>query len=199
MASRYIKKCLVWLVLMLPLNSAWAGDLPRRIVTGLDACGKAVVLFNSRIEPKASAPGRPALLDLWTTHRSPADVSLGADFAGNNAGLSPPDGGSLLRVVDLPPTDEAQQSKLPVDFMMKMVGEHAPKRGRPPIVPGMNRTRSVDYAIILSGAVDLMLDDTTVHLKAGDVVVQQAVNHAWINRGPEACRILFVLLDSSEP
>src|SRR5260370_14508738 len=62
----------------------------------------------------------------------------------------------------------------------------------------MHRTRSLDYGVILSGEIDMMLDDTTVHLKQGDVVVQQATNHGWINHGTQPCRILFVLLDSRQ-
>ena len=56
----------------------------------------------------------------------------------------------------------------------------------------MHRTRSLDYAIILSGEIDMMLDDGDVHLKPGDVIVQQATNHAWVNRGKEPCRIILV-------
>jgi uncharacterized cupin superfamily protein len=63
----------------------------------------------------------------------------------------------------------------------------------------MHRTRSVDYAIIIAGEIDMLLDDGEVHLKAGDVVVQQATNHAWVNRGKEVCRIAFILMDSQEP
>jgi uncharacterized cupin superfamily protein len=63
----------------------------------------------------------------------------------------------------------------------------------------MHRTRTVDYAVILSGEIDMMLDETTVHVKAGDVVIQQATNHAWVNRGTQPCRILFVLMDSKQP
>jgi uncharacterized cupin superfamily protein len=63
----------------------------------------------------------------------------------------------------------------------------------------MHRTRTVDYAVILSGEIDMMLDDTMVHVEAGDVVIQQATNHAWINRGSQPCRILFVLMDSKQP
>ena len=63
----------------------------------------------------------------------------------------------------------------------------------------MHRTRSLDYAIIMSGEIDMLMDDTEVHLKAGDVVVQQATNHAWVNRGKEVCRIAFILMDSQEP
>jgi uncharacterized cupin superfamily protein len=63
----------------------------------------------------------------------------------------------------------------------------------------MHRTRGLDYAIIMSGEIDMLLDDTEVHLKAGDVIVQQATNHAWVNRGKEVCRVAFILMDSQEP
>ena len=63
----------------------------------------------------------------------------------------------------------------------------------------MHRTRSVDYAIVMSGEIDMLLDDAEVHLSAGDVMVQQGTNHAWVNRGNEACRIAFVLIDAQDP
>jgi uncharacterized cupin superfamily protein len=63
----------------------------------------------------------------------------------------------------------------------------------------MHRTRTVDYALIMSGEIDMMLDEGEVHLKAGDVVVQQATNHAWINRGKVPCRVAFILMDSQDP
>ena len=62
-----------------------------------------------------------------------------------------------------------------------------------------HRTRSVDYAIIMSGEIDMLLDTGPVHVKAGDVIVQQATNHAWLNHCKEPCRIAFVLTDSQEP
>jgi uncharacterized cupin superfamily protein len=80
-----------------------------------------------------------------------------------------------------------------------VIGERAPARGLPVRHPLMHRTRTVDYAVVLSGEIDMMLDDSVMHMKAGDVVVQQATNHAWINRGTEPCRILFVLMDANSP
>src|SRR5207237_7949016 len=67
----------------------------------------------------------------------------------------------------------------------------APKKGRPPRHPLMHRTRTIDYAIIMAGEIDMLLDDTEIHLKAGDALIQQGTNHAWVNRGTEPCRIAF--------
>ena len=63
----------------------------------------------------------------------------------------------------------------------------------------MHRTRTVDYALILSGEIDMLLDDGEVHLKAGDVLVQQATNHAWVNSGKEPARVAFILIASEDP
>lgn len=82
---------------------------------------------------------------------------------------------------------------------MKAVGPAAPARGRPVARPLMHRTRSVDCAVVLSGKIDMVLDDSVVHLRLGDTVVQQATNHAWVNHGTETCRIQFVLMDSKQP
>ena len=62
-----------------------------------------------------------------------------------------------------------------------------------------HRTRSVDYAIVLTGEIDMLLDDSQVHLNTGDVLVQQGTNHAWVNNGTQTCRIAFVLIDAKEP
>ncbi len=62
-----------------------------------------------------------------------------------------------------------------------------------------HRTRSIDYAIVLEGEIDMLLDDTQVHMKAGDIMVQQATNHAWVNTSGKPCRICFVLIDSQVP
>ena len=63
----------------------------------------------------------------------------------------------------------------------------------------MHRTRSIDYAIVIRGEIDMLLDDSEVHLQAGDLLVQQGTNHAWVNRSSAPCRIAFVLIDAAEP
>jgi mannose-6-phosphate isomerase-like protein (cupin superfamily) len=169
----------------------------RRVVTKIDAGGKAVVMFDDRVSLMASrAP--VGVGEVWVTEKTPAELSPTEDRAHVKVGVQPPRGGTIFRIVEIPPTSAAVE-KLDVNTMMKVVGADAPAKGLPPRHPMMHRTRSVDYAIILSGEIDMLLDEGEVHLKAGDVLVQQATNHAWVNRGKENCRIAFILIDSQSP
>ena len=60
----------------------------------------------------------------------------------------------------------------------------------------MHRTETIDYVVVISGEIDMDMDDSTVKLKAGDVLVQRATHHAWVNRSKEPARVAFVLIDS---
>jgi mannose-6-phosphate isomerase-like protein (cupin superfamily) len=171
----------------------------RRVVTVVDRDGKAVVLLDGDNPHRMARPGRNSVSRmLWMTDRSPAALSGSADRAAVNVGIAPPAGGSIFRIVDFPPITSAIE-KLDPDQMQSEVGPHAPKRGLPPRHPLMHRTRTIDYAIVMAGEIDMLLDDTEIHLKAGDVLIQQGTNHAWVNRGSETCRIAFVLIDAMEP
>ena len=134
----------------------------------------------------------------WVTDQTPADLSGTKDRAAVEIGIMPPPGGSVFRIVDFPPETAAMRNLDP-STMHQSLGDGVPKRGLPPRHPAMHRTRTVDYAIVMSGEIDMLLDDSEVHLKAGDVLVQQGTNHAWVNHGTEPCRIAFVLIDSKEP
>jgi mannose-6-phosphate isomerase-like protein (cupin superfamily) len=170
----------------------------RRVVTGLDANNKAVVMFDSRM-PLRPGPAGLNATNLWVTNTYPLGFSFKDDTSAIPVGISPLDNGTKFRVVEFPPLDAATEAKMEPDFLMKAVGPVAPARGLPVTHPLMHRTRSVDYAVVLSGEIDTMLDDSVVHLKPGDTIVQQATNHAWVNHGREPCRILFVLMDSRQP
>jgi len=137
--------------------------------------------------------------EMWVTDKSLPDFNWSADRALTKVGLVPPKNGTIFRIVDFAPLSPEAEKKMDINLMMKVVGDHAPARGLPPRHPMMHRTRSLDYAIIMSGEIDMLLDDGEVHLKAGDVVVQQATNHAWVNRGRKPCRVAFILMDSQEP
>lgn len=166
----------------------------RRVVTGHDAAGKAVILFDG-VSPNVKlrkATGLTSTL-LWVTDESPVDNSGSADRAERGIGVAPPPRGSIFRVVDFLPAADAG----PVDnaAMLKEMGIAG--AGKDPRHATMHRTRSVDYAVIISGEIDMLLDDSEVHLNAGDVLVQRGTNHAWVNRGKENCRIAFVLIDAN--
>lgn len=165
--------------------------MTRRIVTG-HKDGKAVVLFDGPAPNRKvrQATGLVSTL-VWVTDESPADISGGADRSLREMGVPPPAQGSVFRVVEFPP----ERKTMSRDAVLKEMGlshqadsKHA----------GMHRTRSIDYAVVMEGEIDMVLDDSEVHLVAGDVLVQQGTNHAWVNRGSRACRIAFVLIDALE-
>jgi mannose-6-phosphate isomerase-like protein (cupin superfamily) len=177
-------------------SAANASDI-HRVVTTLDANNKSTTLFDSVMPLEVGKSGNPGAI-LWITDSGPAGFSQ-EDTGKRPVGISPPDNGTVIRVVEFPPVDDAKLASMDPNFMMKVVGPSAPARGVPVSNPLMHRTRTVDYAIVMSGEIDMMLDDKTVHLKAGDVAVQQATNHAWLNHGKEPCRVIFVLMDSKQP
>jgi len=195
-----MRRNLWWVVVGAVLaGSAAAQQAPeiRRVVTKLDASGKAVVMIDERARLTAPRPPNYAA-NIWVTDKSLPDFSSTDDRGKAKIGLVPPKSGTAFRIVDFAPESQGEQ---PTDMnhMMKIVGPEAPKKGLPPRHPMMHRTRTLDYAIILSGEIDMLLDEGEVHLKAGDVLVQQATNHAWVNRSGKPCRVAFILMDSQEP
>ena len=170
----------------------------RRVVTKIDSSGKAVVMFDGAVQLKSFRSPNPAG-EMWVTDKSLPDFNWSADRALTKVGLVPTKNGTIFRVVDFVPLSPEAEKKMDINLMMKVVGDHAPAKGLPPRHPMMHRTRSLDYAIIMSGEIDMLLDESEVHLKAGDVVVQQATNHAWVNRSGKPCRVAFILMDSQEP
>ena len=179
-------------IVVLACSTAIADDI-RRVVTGLDDNNHAVVLYDSRVPLTGPLPSA----NFWITDSYPPSLSK-EDTANRPIGVSPPDNGTKFRVVEFPPLDAETEAKMPPEMIMKGVN-HPPAKGLRVKHPMMHRTRSLDSAVILSGEIDMMLDDTTVHLKQGDLVVQQATNHGWVNHGTQPYRILFVLMGSKEP
>ena len=171
----------------------------RRVVTTVDKGGKAVVLFDGENPHREVRPLRGNISRaLWATPGAPAQIQGDIDRAAGVKMTSPADGGTVFRIVDYPPVTPEQEA-LDVNARMHELKHEAAIKGLPPRHPFMHRTRSVDYAIIMSGEIDMLLDDSEIHLKAGDVLIQQGTNHAWINRGKDVCRIAFVLVDARAP
>jgi mannose-6-phosphate isomerase-like protein (cupin superfamily) len=169
----------------------------RRIVTGHDATGKAVVVFDAPVQAKQRSAGGNGMTLLWTTREFPVGVSGSDDRVANHTTVPPVDNGTVFRIVDFAP---AAPHAAPVDHHQILIS-----MGIDPATQGYgrhantHRTRTIDYALVLDGEIDMLLDDTEIHVKAGDVLVQQATNHAWVNNGTKPCRIAFILIDSKTP
>ena len=94
--------------------------------------------------------------EMWVTDKYPPDYSWKEDRAKTKVGLIPPHNGTIFRIVDFPPI-KPEVEKMDLNTMMKVVGDHAPAKGVPVRHPMMHRTRSLDYAIIMSGEIDMLL------------------------------------------
>ncbi len=136
----------------------------RRVVTGHDSEGRAIVVHDGSMSTKPLRPGAEASV-VWSTKGFPVDNDDGADGGRREIGTSELDG-TVFRIVRYAPGVSARR----------------------------HRTDSIDYAIVLSGELDMALDGEEVHLKAGDILVQRGTIHNWINRGNEPCVVAFVLI-----
>jgi mannose-6-phosphate isomerase-like protein (cupin superfamily) len=170
----------------------------RRIITGHDSRGKAIVEVDSLAPNQKVRPGTGLVSTLiWATDETPAQMDLKIDRGDRTIGVPPPKNGTVFRVVDFPPIGENGVGMTQADILKEMgVKDTATEPARHAF---MHRTASVDYAIVLSGEIDMLLDDSEVHMKAGDIMVQQGTNHAWVNNSNEFCRMAFVLVDAIDP
>ncbi|MFL6621088.1 MAG: cupin domain-containing protein [Sulfurifustaceae bacterium] len=173
----------------------------RRVVTGHDSNGKAVVLQDGPAPAVITNPMRPEYFSaqIWATRATPAPIAAREpDPTAEKLTLEPPKNGSVIRVIQFPPEDESikQLDAEGARRIFAAIGSDKAstfKPGGPH--PLMHRTESVDYGIVLEGEITLVLDDSEVTVRAGDVVVQRGTNHAWSNRSGKPCRVAFILLD----
>lgn len=139
----------------------------RRIVTGHDDSGKAVIISDGEATNYRQLGARRSTL-LWATKETPADF-LDAEDAGQwRLGTSPPPGGTRFCIIESAPGAT---------------------------YPALHRTDSIDYVICLKGEIVMDLDDSTVVMKAGDVLIQLGTNHGWRNATNEPASVAFVLID----
>src|SRR6266566_9016676 len=139
----------------------------RRVVTGHDAKGRAVVKIDEVSKNIISSrPGATACV-VWTTESFPVNNTGDADEGLRQVGTTL-NNGTVFRVVEFGPG----------------------------VAPRNHRTDSIDYAVIVSGEIDMELDDSVVHLKAGDVLVQRGTIHNWVNNGTVPCLLAVILIDA---
>jgi quercetin dioxygenase-like cupin family protein len=168
----------------------------RRIVTGHDENGKAIVTIYGAAPNVGYREGSGVYSTLlWVTDGAPADNGGQADAADRTIATSPPAGGSILRIVDFPPASQTPKATSN-EQVLKELGISNSSGAAASRSPFMHRTRSIDYAIVMDGEITMLLDDSDVDLKTGDVLVQRGTNHAWVNRSERWCRVAFVLIDA---
>jgi mannose-6-phosphate isomerase-like protein (cupin superfamily) len=171
-----------------------------RVVTGHDQYGKAIVTSNGPLPNVVELAAIPGTLfhEVWSTSATPATIGNDADPTTGSLVLPPPELGTRIRYVDIPP-DTAEFLAQGASRMKDAFGEigdaaaSTVKAGSPH--PLMHRTESIDYGVVIEGEITLVLDDSEVVLRKGSVVVQRGTNHAWANRSQTSCRMLFILVD----
>lgn len=171
-----------------------AGKRPRRVVTGHDARGRSVVLIDGE-SPHGfflEKAGGLRVTELWETRSAPADNSGTGDAAEHERRIEPAGGGTVFRIIEYPPDSVRLATLDPERFFRGMGARAADAANRRH--PGMHRTDSVDYCVVLSGEIWAVLDEGEVLLRAGDCLVQRGTHHAWSNRSELPCTIAFVLV-----
>jgi mannose-6-phosphate isomerase-like protein (cupin superfamily) len=170
----------------------------RRIVTGHDPDGKAVILSDGAVPKVFDELGPPGLafMEIWETRAAPAPIApREPEPTDHDLRLLPPAHGVRIRIVDLPPEGEGgtRAGADPQAVFEKIGAPHAWSADAKH--PFMHRTETIDYGIVLEGEVTLIVDRGETVVRAGDIVVQRGTNHAWANRSKARCRIAFVLID----
>jgi len=173
----------------------------RRVVTGHDRNGKAVVLSDGPVPVVHSNPMRAGQLshEIWKTSAMPLPITR--DEPEPTAGprqLHPAPMGTVFRISEVPPETDAVRNLTPEQARAAFRAsnaEDASTWGRGGRHPLMHRTETVDYAVVLEGEITLLLDEGDVNLKAGDIVIQRGTNHAWSNRSGKPVTMLYVLID----
>jgi mannose-6-phosphate isomerase-like protein (cupin superfamily) len=148
---------------------------PRRVVTGHDNSGKSVVLSDGPPPQRHPMHGPDVGADfyeIWNSTQTVPRLTAAEPEPNERAFTIMPVSGHLLRIIEIYP----------------------PSKGGKRTV--MHRTSTVDYAVVITGEIVLVLDDSEVTLRSGDVVVQRGTDHAWENRSSEPARMAFFHIDA---
>ncbi len=168
----------------------------RRVVTATDEHGKSYFLFDGLAENYKEMAGMDGLYltDLWETTGPLARNDGARDAAARAVHLEPPEGGTILRIVEFPPDKSWRGKRDTSEAFASIAAGHAPVAGHDD--PMMHITSTVDYIIVLKGEIYAVMDKGETLLKAGDILVQRGTNHSWHNRSDEPCIIAAVLVSA---
>lgn len=175
----------------------------RRIVTGHDAEGRAVILDESPPPRVARIGGEhgPMFYEVWNTRETPVRIDRASGEPHEDSiVLAPPKSGTRIRVLDIPP-DADNLSNVTAEEARAHFAEigaadaASHSGGEGSRHAHMHRTETVDYGIVLQGEIVLIMDEGETTVRAGDIVIQRGTNHGWANRTDQNCRIAFILID----
>jgi hypothetical protein len=172
----------------------------RLIVTGHDHRGRSVFVSDQTAPHVMTVLQTPtyAVTDLWKARSLPADNGhlTSTDPCAVPFLVAPPAGGCVFRVVEFPPDRDweakvtAMGGSAPIDESARLPAGGMSRHGQ------MHRTRSLDFAIVLSGEIWAIMDVGETKMTAGDMLVQRGTNHAWANRSDIPCNVAFILIDA---
>lgn len=170
----------------------------RRVVTGDGTNGRSRIVEDGPSPAVRVVAERPGyrVTNLWCTGAAPSAFAA-PDAIEAHQGVAPPPNGTVLRIIDIPPEPQdpqALQRALEATFANMYRDAH--REVKPGEHPGMHRTDTVDYALMLEGELIAILDDEETVLRAGDVLIQRGTRHAWANRSGAPARIAFVLVSA---
>jgi hypothetical protein len=168
----------------------------RRIVTGHDEQGNSIIVSDEMAPNIVQPDATPnlAMIDLWETTTTPASNAGNEDAASRKMPLSPPSGGSIFRILEIPPEKDRDFSK--VGAVFSQWGEKHVLEKKPARYPTFHQTNTLDYAIVLEGEVWALVDIGETLMQQVDVLIQRGTHHAWANRSDKPARIAFVLIDA---
>ena len=174
----------------------------RRIVTIDDEDGKSTAIQDGPCRDVRIDPARPGFqaTRLWVTDRTPARIKGVRETLHLPHTIEPPAGGSVCRIVTFPP-DDTYRGKIgarDVHAFFQMMGSPgASTYSASAPHPYMQKTRTLDFCLVIEGEITLILETEEVHLNAGDTVIQRGTSHAWSNRSNRPCVVAISSHDAT--
>ena len=169
----------------------------RRIVTGHDTQGRSNISIDDAAPNVIEVKGWPGLFvtELWVTGEMPVDNMGKTDQGARPMRHDPTPGGTIFRIVEIPP--EKSLAGIDAKAAFEHMGSHNKPRAEDSAKhPMMHKTNSVDYLVVVSGEMTMVMEDGETLLRQGDCIVQRGANHAWVNKGDKPCVLAAILVDA---
>lgn len=166
----------------------------KRYITGLNAKGKSTVVLND-FAPNALDFGFIAGADIWVTNETPADNTGNEDRSLRAFIHDPSPGGTVFRYMRFPPATKASEQEAK-KFFQDIGSKNQPTKSDRNLHGLMHKTDSIDYMVVLTGELWMIMEDGEYLLKAGDCIVQRGTKHSWMNRSDQECSAVVILIDA---